>query len=72
MTTKVKYMYNCYTLSCGCCSESDSYIEIEKEGSYEEHSCFKMIGNEQDLREYLAKNYPELKDYVIDEESEWF
>lgn len=72
MITKVRYVYNSYTLSCGCCSESDSYIEIEKEGSYEEHSCFKLIGNDQDLREYLAEAYPDLVEYEVDPDSEWY
>lgn len=72
MTSEVRYSYQVNTLSCECCSDSYSSIEIWDNGEYEEFECFTVIENENELRDYLAKVRPQFKDYTVDPESEWF
>lgn len=73
MTTKVRYVYNSWTESCGCCSNSDSYIEMwTAERGWEEHHCYELCSNEDELKEYLKEAYPTLEDYEIVYNCEWF
>jgi len=74
MTTKIRYVYNSYLESCGCCSNSESYIEMwtaELRG-WEEHYCYELCSNEEELREYLKETFPALEDYEIVDDCEWF
>ena len=74
MTTKIRYVYNSYLESCGCCSNSESYIEMwTAEGrGWEEHDCYAFCSDEEELREYLKEAFPALEDYEIVDDCEWF
>ena len=53
MTTKIRYVYSSWTESCGCCSNSASYIEMwtaELRG-WEEHDCYALCSNDFRLDE---------------------
>jgi len=73
MTTKIRYVYKPFLLSCGCCSDSESYLEIwEVDKSYQEVPCCELMSNEDELKEYMKEHYPEILEYEIEEDCKWF
>ena len=65
MTTIVRYFYRSYLENCGCCSNSESWLEFEKDGRVSEEPCYYLIENEEELHECIKEQYPELIDYEI-------
>lgn len=74
MNIIVKYVYRTFDLGCDCCSDSESYIEVYSDECelYYEAACFMYCENEEELRSYLRDAHPDLIEYVVDPESEWF
>ena len=69
----VTYVYRTFDLGCGCCSDSENYLEIRDENGYQEIHCWQLIGNEQELIQYLKEEHPQYSDYEIDDvNSCWF
>ena len=68
----VTYIYRTFDLGCGCCSDSENYLEIRDEDGYQEINCWQLISNEIELTEYLKENHPQYLDYEIDVNSWWF
>ena len=72
MTTIVRYFYRSYLESCGCCSNSESCIEFINGRYTLEEQCYEVIENEEQLVQYLDEQYPELTDYEIGDDCEYF
>lgn len=72
MTTIVRYFYRSYLENCGCCSNSESRLEFEKDGRVSEEPCCCLIESEEELREYIKEQYPELTDYEIADDCAYF
>lgn len=68
MKRLIMYRYNSWTEGCGCCSNSESIIEL-----YEDNILLKEIhcvvcGNEAELRIELKH----LEPFDVDPDSRWF
>lgn len=74
MNIIVRYIYRTFDLGCGCCSESESYVEVYSNECelYYEAACFMYCENEEELRSYLRDAHPDLVEYEVDEDSRWF
>ena len=74
MKTKVTYTYRIVDLGCGCCSDSETYLEMtDKDGRWDEYHCRQLIENGEQLRQYLKEEHPELTDYeIVEEDCQWF
>ena len=72
MTTIVRYFYRSYLENCGCCSNSESWLEFEKNGRFSEEPCHYLIENEEELHECIKEQYPELTDYEVGLFNEYF
>lgn len=73
MTTKIRYVYDSFLLNCECCSDSQSYLEIwEVDKSYQEVPCYELLSNEEELKDYMKRWHPEVLEYEIEEDCEWF
>lgn len=72
MTTIVRYFYRSYLESCGCCSNSESWLEFEKDGRVSEEPCYYLIENEEELHQCIKEQYPELTDYEVGLFNEYF
>lgn len=68
----VTYVYRTFDLGCGCCSDSENYLEIRDENGYQEVHCWQLIGNEQELIQYLKEEHPQYVDYEIDDVNSWW
>ena len=68
----VTYVYRTFDLGCGCCSDSESYIEVRDESGYEEVSCYELISDESELTAYLKENHPQFLEYTIDDVNSWW
>lgn len=69
----ITYIYRTFDLGCDCCcSDSESYLEIRDDDGFEEVACYEYICNEQELREYLKENHPELGEYLVDNDNSWW
>lgn len=69
---KVYYKYSTRDLGCGCCSETDSTLEVYEDGKRlaEEDWTAPSLCSEEDLREYVAAVYG-WTDVEMDEENEY-
>lgn len=72
MTTTVRYFYRSYLENCGCCSNSESWLEFEKDGRVSEEPCYYLIENEEELHQCIKEQYPELTDYEVGLFNEYF
>ena len=73
MTTKIRYIYNSFLLSCECCSDSEIYLEIwEVDKPYQEVQCYELLSNEEELRSYMKEYHPDILEYEVEEDCEWF
>lgn len=72
MTTIVRYFYRSYLENCGCCSNSESWLEFEKDGRVSEEPCYYLIENEEELHQCIKEQYPELTDYEVGLFNEYF
>lgn len=68
----VTYVYRIVDLGCGCCSDSENYLEIRDENGYQEIHCSAYISNEIELIQYLKENHPQYLDYDIDDVNSWW
>lgn len=76
MSYIIKYEYNSWTEGCGCCSDSSSELTIyetsREDGAYMSSFSMDLIGNEQELREWIKDWYPEYSDFIVHEDCRWF
>ena len=72
MTTIVRYFYRSYLEGCGCDSNSESWLEFEKDGRVSEEPCHCLIESEEELHECIKQQYPELTDYEIGDDCDYF
>jgi len=72
MTTKIRYVYNSFTLGCECCSDSVNYIEIFDDNLYQDIPCYECLSNEDELKEYMKEYHPDILEYEIADDCEWF
>mgnify|MGYP003707196077 FL=1 len=68
----VTYVYRTFDLGCGCCSDSENYLEIRDESGCQEIHCWQLISNEQELIQYLKEEHPQYLDYDIDDVNSWW
>ena len=72
MTTIVRYFYRSYLENCGCCSNSESWLEFQKHVRVSEEPCHYLIESEEELHECIKEQYPELTDYEIGDDCDYF
>ncbi len=72
MTIKIRYIHHSFRLGCECCSDSVTYIEMFNEEFYEEIQCRALISNEDELKEYMKEYHPDILEYEIQDDCEWF
>ena len=53
-------------------SNSESWLEFEKDGRVSEEPCHCLIENEEELHECIKEQYPELTDYEIGDDCDYF
>lgn len=69
MKRVIEYRYHSFILSCGCCSDSESYYDV-----YEDDKCvayeqwITLIENEEELRKELAH----LEPFEVSKDSVYF
>lgn len=68
----VTYIYRAFTLGCGCCSDSENYLEIRDEHGCQELACHEYISDESELICYIKENHPQYLDYTIDDVNSWW
>ena len=68
----VTYIYRTFDLGCGCCSDSENYLEIRDENGCHEIHCWQLISNEQELIQYLKEEHHQYLDYDIDDVNSWW
>ena len=69
----VQYWYSSYDLGCGCCSDSDSYINVWVDGKLvEDERWFSLILNEEELREEISAQYPQYNGFEVHEDTQYF
>lgn len=68
----VTYVYRTFDIGCGCCSDSENYLEVRDENGCRELFCCEYISSESELIAYLKENHPELLGYTIDDVNSWW
>lgn len=70
----IKYEYNWWEEGCGCCTYSESTVEIYQGrlDAYMSQFNVPIMENEQELREYIQEYHPEYNDFTVHEETFWF
>lgn len=70
----IKYEYNWWEEGCGCCTNSESTVEIYQGRLDAYMSQFNVppLENEQELREYIQEYHPEYNDFTVHEDTVWF
>jgi len=70
----IKYEYYWYEEGCGCCSNSESSVEIyvNRLDAYESSFSVPLMEDEAELRQYINDNHPEYNGFVVHEDTRWF
>ncbi|MNC11477.1 hypothetical protein D3C75_591760 [compost metagenome] len=70
----IKYEYYWYEEGCGCCSSSESTIEIYENrlDAYMSSFGVPLMGDEAELRDYINDCHPEYNGFVVHEDTRWF
>lgn len=70
----IKYEYYSWTEGCGCCSKSESTVEIfqGRLDAYMSSFNVPLMENESELQEYIKEYYPEYSDFTVHEDTLWF
>jgi len=70
----IKYEYDWWPEGCGCCSNSESSLEIfqGRLDSYMSSFNVPCMADESELRDYINEYYPEYSDFTVHEETMWF
>jgi hypothetical protein len=70
----IKYEYYWYEEGCGCCSNSESTVEIyhNRLDAYMSSFSVPIMEDEDELRKYINDYHPEYNDFVVHEDTQWF
>jgi len=72
MKTKVYYVYRSFGLGCGCCSDSESYVEVTEPGKYAVEQQFPYCETEEEVRAAMSTQFSDITDYEVDPDSQYF
>lgn len=70
----IKYEYYWYEEGCGCCTGSESTVEIfdNRLDAYMSGFGVPIMQDEDELREYIHEYYPEYDNFTVHEDTRWF
>jgi hypothetical protein len=70
----IKYEYYSWEESCGCCSDSESSVEIfhNRLDAYMSSFSVPIMEDEEELREYIDKYHPEYSNFIVHEDTRWY
>lgn len=69
----IKYEYYWYEEGCGCCTNSESTVEIyhNRLDAYKSSFNVPMMYDEDDLREYINDYHPEYNGFMVHPDTDW-
>jgi len=73
MSIVIKYTYDSWTETCGCCSDSTSTIDVWVDGELVlEDVYFGLMEDEDELRMSIRELYDEYEGFIVHPDTKYF